>query len=1532
MSIRLVSSARNLREQFKGNGGTNLTASGGISIYTSASGGISNVKTLDPSSPSPSLLSRQGSFLRRSKSQHKKKLIPKVFADDNNNNGHHDGTLDLSMEMTLVIVKRCIKEIRLATKGILRQVQMAQSQKVIMDTIRLILDDDAGTELSVLRQIDIHLIAHAMKWAIRYSEETLVTYGDYQALFLDQDRSFSRFVHDLPPTNRAILLDLFSLCADVTLLRHLNDMSLVAVAKAISLSIMAEPEREFTTFDASLQQRNMWGAACEDLLRAFLVIKTTHDLAKIEHEDEVDENRYVDNITRVVKSARQRSNENGVMPNVSVPTSASSTGWPTAMTPSGYGHPSNGYFDQVPTPRSASPFSQQSGSVNGSSSLSRSHSLAKSTSSRSRPISPAPFGDEVVEYEQMMQDHTHLVRLRHTNRHSRSLRPAEMDRRKSSAGLEGLYMLPVHDSNDAMDGYESEPDISHPSIIPDFADGLGWDFSKIADLQQAGDPPSLTHTKSTDKGVNRSNSSSSSSSSSSIGSSSSKEGHLLPSRVREMSKQSTNRLRQLQEQHLSDYPSTLQRAASHQDMSSSYRDSDGVSPPQASIQRSATNFGKVFVADNSSPSTSPQKANRNSVLRRSVSLDPHAMQTRLQKKSNDLRHDALIRDLAIQEGFSPSSAFSLESSPQDLERPAIPTRSASQGMGRSMSKNMPLGAKLEISVGNNLPSGTSELTPISNPPSNSSLNSPRPQLPLPDIPQSTRTFEVVSRPKDIEVNVLFTPITPISPKAEMRSKFQESFSDRPMSPPPGYVNGQNSNNFHSRSPTSGSSRSQTGASPSSSKMSSSPKRSEGQPRAPVQQGTTFSGISTSSPNPPEGKSKAAGFIRALSHKLRSKQSDDQLRPVRINNQVVGSTAVPPSVSIQAPRLELNFLGDPAAGTSGAKVSHPEDELPPMSAPASFALNGMALSGSGPGPIENWRKLAQDSLPVPTPGSGELGPSSQAFSPPVGFMAGRRASGTLFGAGNVTHREQRRRSKNFIVGTSSMSRSPLNQLQSAKSDGNANSRPIRPSRLRKERGSSSDSSYTTDEDSVKPHSVSGPIPQPKPQPQATLSEPTPSLSSSQATANSPTSPQKTPGAGREYRFSTATLLKDGKLYYQLQWDSFSELGFKSDFFHEPEQYLSGLHQKRVSRMAPPSRAPSSPANQSSAVPSNPPPGQPLPLGQTSQESQQSQEGRRSQDGPSPEQRLAAMKAARESFMALVKDPKALAALKAGSTGGIGQATIIGTGSFPIGSTQPVLHQAIPTPLSPTSLKQNTAPSSALAARVSQRTLGNIPENPYPSPAQSPHGSSTTLTQQSHQKTPSLSSSVQDANASLQKSMSGASSHSSQGPLSERSRDMGPSSGNTAAGAGGAVLSSSLPTRPAKETITTDSPVPPSTPMKAKKNRLFGSKFKSSSKKNHRTSMSLNTNTNNIYNYNTNINNKSESGKKKVPMGVVRQDLMTKTEESLDEVFPWMTVEHMTGRESGWVMLEPVKDGAVGWVKIDKLEEEMAKFADVEKRRP
>lgn len=122
MSVRLVSSAKNLRESFKNQAGssTNLPASSGISIFTATSD-MSQTRSLDPTSPysgsNPSL-SRQGSLLRsssngnlrRAKSVQKKGLMSKVFAEAETENNMV--MPDLSMEMTLLIVKRCVKEIR----------------------------------------------------------------------------------------------------------------------------------------------------------------------------------------------------------------------------------------------------------------------------------------------------------------------------------------------------------------------------------------------------------------------------------------------------------------------------------------------------------------------------------------------------------------------------------------------------------------------------------------------------------------------------------------------------------------------------------------------------------------------------------------------------------------------------------------------------------------------------------------------------------------------------------------------------------------------------------------------------------------------------------------------------------------------------------------------------------------------------------------------------------------------------------------------------------------------------------------------------------------------------------------------------------------------------------------------------------------------------------------------------------------------------------------------------------------------------
>ncbi|KAF9294995.1 hypothetical protein BGZ88_002971 [Linnemannia elongata] len=1612
MSVRLVSSAKNLRESFKNQAGssTNLPASSGISIFTATSD-MSQTRSLDPTSPfsgsNPSL-SRQGSLLRsssngnlrRAKSVQKKGLISKVFAEAETENNM--AMPDLSMEMTLLI-------------GILRQVQMGQSQKVILNTIRMILDDDASTELSPLHRIDIHLVAHAMKWAIRYSEETLVTYDDYRVLYLDQDRNFTKFIKDLPATNRSILLDLFSLCADVTLLAHLNGMTLVVVAKAISLSIMAEPEREFTTFDASLQQRNLWGAACEDLLRAFLRIKTQYDLAKIDQPDDWDENTYFCSETRVLKSARQQNEGKASMRmqmpyqnlpsrlDISLPSSAGSSMPMSATTPRSFAN-ANGYFDTVLTPQSASPHSH-SGGVFGAS-LSRSESLAKSNVSISRPTSPLPpsprptspyYEEERTEYEEIMQDMSHLNRLRQQENMSahQLLRPAVMvtRRRSSVADMESLYDKSNDpEAPDAEEGYDSDPEVTyanqpedpHDSLIPDFADGLGWDFTQNFDMRSDEMPSLASFQKDPlrtadylDKhGVTRSNSASSNSSG--FGLAGPPAAPLRSFRDLPQDKLASMRMRHMQENQPNLYQA-LNRAQAQQDFSYNGRAS-GSSSPQNSLHRMAASnnarIGQVLnnPAIRTSPSMRPQRARRNSSLRRSMSMDPFSsinMGLRSNLRPNEIYSEPIIlhpqqlrtdgqsvidfvvndpymqlHDICDEEPARASSEFSLQSSPMDLEGlPVQPRRRSQLTLSDRPKSMMDLNARDLPSFTTSMGMGPQTSQPFGNTLTLPIETSHLVSSPVHELP-AEKAFEVVSRPPKVaEVSVIFTPIPtgPVSPRGEVKSKFQESFPERPISPPPGYIQGQagssssaNGSSNNKRSPTgstgtrsnsstASSPRQQTGGAQQPNRSRSTGAISADKNRPALQQGVTFSSSSTTSSQQLSvdtgNKSKTPGFIRALSFKLRNKQSDDQLKPVRINNQVLSpatpSATVPsiassatattadtvaPVVSIEPPRLELNFIDDMLGAVTGA-VQDQEDNLlspAPATAPAFMHLGDGGSSGS-------WRRMAQESFPISASSSmsvastittttvmtdstsgfnGNFSGNNGLIRAKNSFNGARRASAASIMGGSGSSlsptREQHRRKTTKSPLMTPAANSALS-MASKKKNGMALSPPSSPLGrsktattivVRNLSGEAlvSDSSYTTDDSgaasneeessSTDPSSMSVSL--------KSSSSSDGAMTSPKPQDNTPTSPtreripKKAAAADekKEYRFSTATLLKDGKLYYQVQWDQFSEIGFKSEFITEPEQYLSGIQkssQQRMSSQEDPWRQSSNVAATAAEVEEE------LPFQQSQSQQQQQQRAmtansdlpgqqpsrlgqvinknngqhQQAQDqGPSPAQRAAALKAAQESFIALAKDPKAMAALKAGSTGGVGQATIISSGSFVRGSTMPLL-DSVPRAV-------NSPESMTPMGPTRAKTM------PLPSP-------------------------------------SGGSGH---GSLSSSSSDK-------------RSASTEQPTATLGSAKSTDSKT---------KGGLFGKKFKANKK------------TAAVASPSAGLPSSANGGRKRrlLPLGVRRQDVMTRTVEKMDEVFPWMCIEHMAGQDSGWVMLEPVEDGAVGWVIIDKLEEEVARY--------
>ncbi|KAI8351048.1 hypothetical protein B0O80DRAFT_121586 [Mortierella sp. GBAus27b] len=1422
-AVRLVSSAKNLREQFKSPTSSSIT----MGSNNTHNGSISRSQTLGPPANGSSL-SRRGTLLRtsssgnlnRTKSIPKKSIISKVFADEESK--EQETLPDLSMDMTYLIVKRCVKEIRergLATKGILRQVQMAPNQKVIMNTIRTILDDDASTELSPLRQIDIHLVAHSMKWAIRYSEEILVTHDDYRALYINQDRDFVRFAHSLPPTNRATLLELFSLCADVTLLAHLNNMTLVSVAKAISLSIMAGPEREFTTFDASLQQRNIWGAACEDLLRAFLRIKTSYDLAKIDQEDEVDENRYICTETRQLKNAREQSSMMRL--DISTPSSTSSTGWPTpsGIVTSASCSNATGYFDMVPQPSGSSP-AHAGGSFGAS--LSRTPSLAKSN----RPISMAI---NMNDFEELMHDQSR--REPQPDRNS-LLRPADqtLRRRSSVTDMDSLYMLPA-EATTGLDGYESDPEVNHAiedeedsqdALIPDFADGLGWDFSKAIDLTSS-DMLSLdTFKPESDKdkaGVNRSNSASSNTSG--IGPSGPPQT-ASPRTIRDLSKQQLVEMR-LQTQ--------VQQAPSM----------DEIKSPTSPLQRMGSiNRPRMgHVRQNSSTSRTRRHSSRRSISINSgrLHMKPGGLQADLLAHELALKteKDMVARDIrqrlrGIKESDSqePAAAvnpgFSLQLSPPDLERPSALGPRRSHLSLKDRPKTM-----LELNF--DLPVLTAEplSTMINEPVSTAVAKEPEDN-------DDTRAFEVVSRPRYTESAPLVS-----SPKEEQKFKLPESTPERAATPPEAR-----------RTPPFG--RPKRSATDSSSRSGTKTPPTPDKNRAPLQQTVAHStGSITSSPG--ESKSKTPGFIRALSSKLRSKQNEDQPKPVRINNQVVGTPAVP-SVPLELPRLELSFMGDSL---------RPSQLVPSPDSLEVHQLPALAVPSSN----ENLRRA---SLPNTDNSKG------RQDLQPTGFAAVRRASAAVFGSGNHSVREQNQKTKQGAdAATTSAAASEVLKTRNGDDSGPKASKAVLP----KEQAS---------------------VPQELPREYSF--------------------PKKEAASEREIQFSTALLLKDGKLHYQVLWDDeCSDLGFESDMF-EPEQTLSGIHHHPLglSRTNPRKQHTESAATATlqrkrstnnsqnmalmtaadSCSQSLDRPGQRLPLGQATRDRSMTNStttSMKQNQGPSPAQRAAADRRAQESFKTLTSNPTTLTELMEMCASRTGPPVIINSGSFVRGSEHPQMNQLSQFPATTlttatTMTKTTTINRKTISRQKSMREL-------LPSPDVSPNNSSRfNLLEISldgdepgnaRRTMFDISSPISPAEATRSKSL-----------LSMKQP------GSAAVGGGGAgsfVSSSPGQRRQHKRTDSSLSVTKTGGTVTEvnKSKRFFGKKVTKLTKKSGLIAALSG----------------GSSKKKSLPLGERQQDAMTKTVESMDEVFPWMCIEHTAGAESEWVELAPVQNGAVGWVVVDKL---------------
>lgn len=389
--------------------------------------------------------------------------------------------------------------------------------------------------------------------------------------------------------------------------------------------------------------------------------------------------------------------------------------------------------------------------------------------------------------------------------------------------------------------------------------------------------------------------------------------------------------------------------------------------------------------------------------------------------------------------------------------------------------------------------------------------------------------------------------------------------------------------------------------------------------------------------------------------------------------------------------------------------------------------------------------------------------------------------------------------------------------------------------------------------------------------------------------SPTEPSipEVAASEKEIHFSAATLLMDGKLYYQVLWDECSDLGTQSDLF-EPEQSLPGDHHSLGLSQADPRKQQQQTESAATATQQRKPsesnsqlmvpitaaescsqsldlPGQ--QVGQATASEIQDQE-------PSPAQMAAAMEMARESFIALTSDPQVLEELMEMISFSEDQVLIINAGMFVGESVEPQMDWMPP----------------VSSSQMSSTQQWN--QHPYPSPYATPNSSfnSIPLTEMTaHGDEHDRSLLISPATAGVTRSMS---CRTTKQP------------GSAAVGGGGAgSYASSSSQGHHKRSDSAETFATGGTTEVKKSKKFFSRKvIKKVVKKMAGGGGSS-----------------SERKRKLLPIGMRRQDAMTKTVESMDEVFPWMCIEHMTGQESEWVMLEPVQNGAVGWVVIDKLDD-------------
>ncbi|CAJ0766812.1 20962_t:CDS:2, partial [Entrophospora sp. SA101] len=238
----------------------------------------------------------------------------------------------VSIEGTALIVERCVNQISLRglyTVDIFRPTRIGEGGDETKYLLHCLLHGNQTEFEDEIQTQSIHNVVAAMKWTLRHCSVTIVPYYYYEEFTIHEQESnyeittttntnnnkssscclFTKsFLKNLPRLNQEIVVQLFDICAKVTIESETNKMSAHKIVKSLALSLLGDQKRIFGSFDEAYTEWTKCSNACLHLFLAYLREKSLE--CELHPKLSILLENYVENRKKSVSTLRFVDNNN----------------------------------------------------------------------------------------------------------------------------------------------------------------------------------------------------------------------------------------------------------------------------------------------------------------------------------------------------------------------------------------------------------------------------------------------------------------------------------------------------------------------------------------------------------------------------------------------------------------------------------------------------------------------------------------------------------------------------------------------------------------------------------------------------------------------------------------------------------------------------------------------------------------------------------------------------------------------------------------------------------------------------------------------------------------------------------------------------------------------------------------------------------------------------------------------------------------------------------------------------------------------